>query len=177
MGIPIPAEVFVIIAASFALHGKVFLPLVIIIAAAGAVAGDSVVFFVGRFGGRKAIAKLRDWLSIDRHTIERIDSFYHRRGPYAVILGRFVTGGRFTIAITSGASSTMSWGRYAFYDYVGALIWASIFGLLGYYFADQIGNILTVATRSSLFFGLILLFITMIYVFVTYILRQARKKK
>ncbi|MHB0977354.1 MAG: DedA family protein [Candidatus Aquicultorales bacterium] len=174
MGVPIPGEILILIAASFALHGRIFLPLVIMVAAAGAVAGDSVIFFIGRFGGRRAIAKLRDWFSIDRSTIEKVDAFYHRNGPYAVVFGRFVTGGRFTIAITSGASETMSWEKYALFDYIGALIWAGAFGIIGYYFADQIGGILALLARSSLWLGVILLAGTIIYLIVSYFIRRSR---
>ncbi|MCL5291006.1 MAG: DedA family protein [Actinobacteria bacterium] len=176
MGIPVPGEIFILIAGTFALHGKIFLPFVILVGAAGAVLGDSVIFFIGRFGGRKAIAKLRDWLSIDRRTLEKIDSFYHRRGPYAVTFGRFITGGRFTVAITSGASGTMSWERYVFYDYLGALIWAGAFGIAGFYFANQISQVLNVLTRSSVLLGIILLLLTIGYAVITYILRRYRRK-
>lgn len=175
LGIPVPGEIFILIAASFALHGKIFLPLVIAVGAAGAVAGDSVIFFIGRFGGRKAIIKLRDWLALDRQTLEKMDSFYHRRGPYAVVFGRFVTGGRFTVAITSGASGTMSWGKYAFFDYLGALIWAGAFGIIGYYFANQISAALNILTRSSVLLGIVLLVFTVAYIIIAWILRRYRK--
>lgn len=176
MQIPIPGEVFILIGGTFALHGKLFLPLVIMVGAAGAVAGDSVIFFVGRFGGRRAIAKLRDWFSIDRRTIEKIDSFYHRRGPYAVTFGRFVTGGRFAVAITAGASGSMSWEKYAFYDYLGATIWASIYGLLGFFFANQIRGILNILTRSTVILGIALLLITIGYIIVVYLIRYYRRR-
>ncbi len=175
MQIPIPGEIFILIGGTFALRGKLFLPFVIMVGAAGAVAGDSVIFFVGRFGGRKAIAKLRDWFSVDRRTIEKIDSFYHRRGPYAVTFGRFVTGGRFAVAITAGASRSMSWEKYAFFDYLGATIWASMYALLGFFFANQISGILNILTRSTVLLGIVLLLITIGYIIAVYLLRRYRR--
>lgn len=168
MGFPVPGEILIVIGGTFALHGKTFLPFVVAIGAAGAVAGDSVIFFIGRFGGRKAIARIRNWLSIDRRTLERIDSFYHRHGAYAVTFSRFIAGGRFTVAITSGASGILSWEQYAFFDYLGALVWALAFGIIGYYFADQVSEILSLVTQSSIVLGIVLLVITIGYALIRY---------
>lgn len=123
----VPSEATVISAGVLAGAGDLQLGLVIAAGAAGAYAGDSSAYLVGRqldhrrfFRGRKG-EKRRAWAEglLDRHG-----------GP--VIFGaRFIPGGRTATTVTAGLLR-MHWARFASYAGVAAIGWASYAALLGY---------------------------------------------
>ena len=54
-GLPIPGELFLLLAGALAGNGGMDLTTSIIVAVAGAVSGDSLAYLVGRLGGRRLI--------------------------------------------------------------------------------------------------------------------------
>ena len=63
-----------------------------------------------------------------------------RHGVRAVAAGRLIAGIRTKLAIVSG-STRMPFHRYVLADGIGAAIWASVVGLLGYLFASSVAEL------------------------------------
>ena len=61
VGVPVPVTLLLIVTGSLAAQGMINLWLAIAIAAVGSVAGDQIGFAVGRWGGKKLVAKF-SWL-------------------------------------------------------------------------------------------------------------------
>jgi membrane-associated protein len=123
----VPSEATVISAGVLAGAGDLELGLVIAAGAAGAYAGDTSAYWLGRrLDGRRLFrgprgARRRAWAEdmLDRHG-----------GP--VIFGaRFIPGGRTATTITAGLVR-MQWARFAAYAGFAAVGWASYGALLGY---------------------------------------------
>jgi len=127
----VPSETAVITAGVVAASGDLFLPLVIVLAAAGAFLGDNTAYWIGRrfgswvvkrfFSGQKAKKRL-DWA--ERQIRER--------GGVLIVVGRFVPGGRTAITLSAGLLH-YSWPRFIGLDAVAASIWAVYAALLGYF--------------------------------------------
>lgn len=135
----LPGETAIITAAVLAAAGTLNLPLVILAGAAGAVIGDSVTYWIGRAGGGPITRTVARLAGAER--LEAAERMVRRRGPALVFVGRFLPGIRIAINLSCGAGQ-MSYPRFLIFDSLGAVLWSSQAGLLGYFagrtFADQI---------------------------------------
>ena len=127
----LPSETAVITAGVLASGGEMSLPLVIVVAAVGAVGGDNTVYLLGRylgepirrrfFSGEKSQERLR-WA----------EGQLAERGGELILIGRFVPGGR--TAVTFGCGTLgMRWRRFIVFDVIAGVVWASYAALLGYF--------------------------------------------
>lgn len=128
-GILIPGVA--IIFAVAALAGQVAIPIleVLVWAGAGAVAGDSISFALGRlFQGR--LEKL--WpLNHFPGFIAKGEVFFHLHGGKSVVIGRFVGPIRPIIPLIAGAFM-MPWRRFLTFNLSSAVAWAPAYVLPGY---------------------------------------------
>jgi len=126
----VPSEASVITAGVLASSGDLILPLVVVLAAAGAILGDNVSFLLGRYAGHWVA---RRFFSGERaHRLEWARRGLDERGGYLIVIGRFIPGGR--TAITFGAGLfDMPWRRFIAFDAAAGVVWAGYAGLLGYF--------------------------------------------
>jgi membrane protein DedA with SNARE-associated domain len=143
-GIPIPGETALIAFGVIASQGHYSIAIVIVIAAAGAIIGDNLGFWlIGRKGGRALLARSA-WLERrTQHVLPRAEALVERYGGRAVFFGRFVSVLRETIAWVAGLAR-MSWPRFLFWNALGGAVWATAVGLLAYFggkaLADTVGR-------------------------------------
>jgi len=127
----VPSEATAIAAGVVAGTGGLRVEIVILAAAAGALLGDNITFFGGHFLGERLDrrffqgekAKKRvDWA---RRTLDE-------RGPYLIVVARFIPGGRTVTMFTAGFVETFPWRRFVVFDLIACAIWGSYAVLLGY---------------------------------------------
>jgi membrane protein DedA with SNARE-associated domain len=129
----LPGETALIVAAIYASQGHLggAVP-VIVVAAAAAIVGDNVGYWIGRAGGRRLLER---W-SFTRRFSERVlppaERFFRRHGGKTVFFGRFFAGLRVTAAWIAGISR-MPWWRFFFWNAAGGIVWAAGIGLVAYY--------------------------------------------
>jgi len=113
------------------LAGQIALPVteVLLWAAAGAIAGDSISFALGRlFQGRLD----RLWpLNRFPRFIDKGEAFFYRHGGKSVVIGRFVGPIRPIIPLVAGAF-LMPWRRFLTFNLSSAAAWAPVYVLPGY---------------------------------------------
>src|SRR3954469_11349025 len=102
-GLPLPGETALIFFAVLASQGHHSIVWVIVLAAAAAIIGDNLGYWViGRWGGRALFRKNR-WLERwSDGVISRSERVMHRHGGKTVFFGRFVAILRFTAAWVAG---------------------------------------------------------------------------
>jgi membrane protein DedA with SNARE-associated domain len=130
-GLPVPGETILLAGAALARFGHLSLPYVVATAAAGAVLGDNVGFYIGRRGGRVLLERHGRRLGLTPARLAQFDAFFARHGAKTVFIARFVTGLRVVGAILAGASR-LEWGRFLVFNAAGALAWSVTFGVVGY---------------------------------------------
>jgi undecaprenyl-diphosphatase len=123
-GAPLPGETSLLTAGVLAGTGRLSLPLVIAVAVAAAVTGDTLGYWLGRRGGRAVLTHRGPFAAFRAHALEHGERFFERHGPKAVFLGRFVPGVRVVAAVLAGAGA-MAWARFALYNVSGAFVWAA----------------------------------------------------
>lgn len=132
-GIPVPGETALIAVGVLASQGHYSIVTVIALAAAAAIIGDNLGFWlIGRRGGRALIGRF-GWVERrTQHVLPRAEALIDRYGGRAVFFGRFVSVLRETIAWVAGLAG-MSWPRFLFWNALGGIVWASGIGLLAYF--------------------------------------------
>ena len=128
----VPSEATAIAAGVVAGTGGLAVELVIVAAAAGAFVGDNISFAGGHFLGARIERrffrgeKAQKRLLWARKTLEE-------RGPYLIVVARFIPGGRTVTTFTAGFVETFPWRRFLAFDAIACAIWGSYTVLLGYF--------------------------------------------
>ena len=172
MGIPLPGETILVAASVYAgTTGGLHPALVIAAAALGAILGDNLGFLIGRYGGSPLLQRLERLFHLDPRILQYAQRYFARHGNKTVFLGRFFSPLRATVALLAG-SNHMPWGTFLLWNLLGGIIWATIFGLLGY----ELGNNLSLLGRvlQATLIGGILLIALLVAAVVLFILRQRR---
>jgi membrane protein DedA with SNARE-associated domain len=128
----VPSETVVVIGGSIAASGDLSLPLVILVAAAGAVVGDNISFGIGTLVGERTVKR---WFRSEtwHKRLEWAERTLDERGAYIIIIARFIPGGRIAVTFSAGYIPTFPWRRFIVYDVAAGLIWATYAALLGYF--------------------------------------------
>jgi len=139
-GIPLPGETALIAFGVLASQGHYSIASVIVIAAAGAIVGDNLGYWlIGRLGGRALFRRWR-WLNqYSDRVLPRAEALMERHGGKTVFFGRFVSILRYTVAWVAGLSH-MRWWRFLFWNATGGIAWATAVGLTSYYAGSAAAN-------------------------------------
>jgi membrane-associated protein len=127
----VPSETSVITAGVVASQGDLNLMLVILFAAAGAIAGDNIAYFLGwRFGRR-----INDRFFSSEKAKKRV-AWAHRqveeRGGELIVVARFIPGGRTVVTLSAGTLE-YPWRKFILFDSIAGFVWAGYAASLGYF--------------------------------------------
>lgn len=123
--------------------GALSLPAILVLLIVCAIAGDATNYWLGSiFGERAAAGKLP---FVKKQHIETTHRYFERHGGKTIFLARFVPIVRTFAPFVAGAG-TMTYGRFAWYNISGGIIWVSSMLLAGYLF----GNLPVVKNNFSL---------------------------
>lgn len=152
LGLVVPGELVVIAAGILAGRGRVPLAPLLAASVAGAVAGDSIGYFVGRKFRDRIPARLRGrrWA--------RACDWLRKKGPPAVFVARFTAFLRSVMPAAAGAARVRYRG-FVLWDVPAGVIWGTGSVLLGYYAARQSETVIRWTGRV----GLVLLAVAIVF--------------
>ncbi len=128
----VPSETVVITGGVLAASGDLSLPLVILAASSGAVAGDNISYAVGHFFGEHTVKRVfRGEKS--RKAFEWAERQLDERGTYLIVIARFIPGGRTATTFSAGYVQTFPYRRFLPADILAGLIWGTYAAALGYF--------------------------------------------
>jgi membrane protein DedA with SNARE-associated domain len=137
-GIPFPGETMLLVAAIYAGRTqRMSLLLVIVAAAAGAILGDNVGFWVGREGGYRLLRRYGRFIRLDERKLKLGQYLFSKHGGKVVFFGRFLAVLRAWAAFLAG-TNRMRWDRFLLFNALGASVWATVYGLGGYFLGDNV---------------------------------------
>ncbi len=132
-GVPLPGET-ALLAAGYLTSpdggARLHLGAVVAVAAAAAVLGDNLGFWLGREVARPRLAAGRGFLLLTPERMRLAEGYFHRYGTPTVFIARFVTGLRVVAGPAAGASG-MRWDRFLVANAAGAVCWAAAVALAG----------------------------------------------
>jgi membrane protein DedA with SNARE-associated domain len=140
LGAPLPGTTALIAAALYAAsaHG---LPIAGVIAAGalGALAGTSIAYGIGRWGGERLLLTVARRLRRRPEEVQALRREFAESGTAWVFVGRFVTGLRNVVGLIAGASG-MPWRRFVLVCGAACLVWASVNGLEYYWLGHALAG-------------------------------------
>jgi membrane protein DedA with SNARE-associated domain len=134
LGVPVPGETVLIIAGTYAGLTHHLSPWLIVgVAAAGAIIGDTIGFWIGDKGGYRLLLRYGHYVRFDEPKIKVARYLFDLHGGKVVFFGRFVAVLRTYAAFLAGVTR-MHYRRFLFFNASGGIIWASAFGFGAYFF-------------------------------------------
>lgn len=140
-GVPLPGETVLILAAGFAgATGELNLSLIISCAAAGAIIGDNIGFWVGRTYGAKFLLRYGKFVRLSKSRLKLGQFLFRKHGAKIVFFGRFVAFLRVFAALLAGVNK-YHWPQFLFFNAAGGISWALLIGIGAFLFGDSIHRI------------------------------------
>jgi membrane protein DedA with SNARE-associated domain len=137
-GIPFPGETMLLVAAIAAgTTHQLSIAFVIVAAASGAILGDNLGFWVGREGGYRLLRRYGHYIRLEERRLKLGQYLFLKHGGKVVFFGRFVAVLRTWAAFLAG-TNRMRWPRFLVFNAAGGIVWATLYGLGGYFLGDNI---------------------------------------
>jgi membrane protein DedA with SNARE-associated domain len=137
-GIPFPGETMLLVAAIYAgTSHRLSIALVIVAAASGAILGDNAGFWIGREGGYRLLRRYGRYIRLDERRLKLGLYLFRKHGGKVVFFGRFVAVLRAWAAFLAG-TNCMRWPPFLLFNALGGILWATIYGLGGYFLGEDI---------------------------------------
>lgn len=138
IGIPFPGETMLLVAAIYAgTSHRLSIVLVIVAAASGAILGDNIGFWIGREGGYRLLRRYGRYIRLDERKLKLGLYLFRKHGGKVVFFGRFVAVLRAWAAFLAG-TNRMRWPPFLLFNALGGILWATIYGLGGYFLGKKI---------------------------------------
>jgi membrane protein DedA with SNARE-associated domain len=137
LGLPVPEEAPIILAAVLSKGEKLWWPLALTSCLGGVLAGDFIVYFLGFFYGEKVLSLPLTQKFLTRAREQQIKGYFHRHGIKILILGRFAVGFRTAAYLTAGILKLPPLRLFLTDLFAASLSTLLMFGL-GFVFAHQI---------------------------------------
>jgi membrane protein DedA with SNARE-associated domain len=122
-GLPLPGETVTLLGGYAAGSGQLNPFGVMGAAAAGAILGDNIGYWVGRRAGWGLILRVGGWLGQSPTDLDKLRERFLRHAGKSVLLGRFVAVLRVVAGPMAGAVG-MPYGRFLLCNCLGALLWS-----------------------------------------------------
>ena len=137
LGLPVPEEAPIILAAILSKSEKLWWPLALASCLTGVLLGDFIVYFIGFVYGEKVMSLRLTQKFLTRARETQIQGYFHRHGVKILILGRFAVGFRTAAYLTAGILKLPLLKLFLTDLFAATLSTCLMFGL-GYVFAHQI---------------------------------------
>jgi membrane protein DedA with SNARE-associated domain len=148
VGLVAPGETAIVLGGVVAAEGGVDLPVIIAVAWLAAAMGDLASFALGQRLGRRFLVARGPRLGITAPRLERVEEFFDRHGPKAILVGRFIGIVRAVAPFLAGASG-MRLRDFLPWSLLGTFLWATAFTLVGYAFHESFASAAHTLTHAA----------------------------
>lgn len=133
---PIPSEAVLPLAGYLAERGEFHLVGVWLVATAGSLFGAVLLYEATRFGGRPFAERFLRAARQDPAKLAEAETWFARRGPLVVLVGRCIPGVRSLVSLPAGLLRMPRW-EYALFTLVGSGLWNAVLIGAGYLLGSQ----------------------------------------
>lgn len=136
-GIPLPGETTLMFAAFLAFSERhLTLWGIILVGIVACTIGDNLGYWIGYHGGRPLLDHQRRIFRVSEEHLRRGENFFQRFGSFTVFFARFIFGMRILTGPLAGVLK-MPWRKFFLCNFLGATLWVSVVGCLGYFFGSR----------------------------------------
>ena len=171
IGAPVPATPVLIAAGALAGLGRLNLWVVLLLAVAASLIGDSIWYYLGKMQGM-SVLRLLCKISLEPDScVRRTNATYSKHGTRWLLFAKFIPGVSTIAPPMAGVYRVNLW-RFIAMDGAGATLWACTFLFAGWCFRSQTDRIAAYIDRLGEFLGLGLAGVLMIWVLFKWIERK-----
>lgn len=136
----VPGEVGLVVAGAAAAEADLPLSSLVLVAALGALLGDSSGYWLGRRFGPVGATRWRWARAHVEPRLARARHHFDRRGGVTVAVARWVGALRAVVPLVAGAAG-LPFRVFVAWDAPSALAWAAVVGGLGYHLGDDVAEV------------------------------------
>lgn len=149
MAVPIGTEVILPVAGGLTATGHLSnLWLTIAVSLAGELAGGTVGYAIGRFGGVPLIERYGKYVHFTHARLMIVHRFFERWGSFAVFICRFLPVLRGIVSVPAGIAE-MNLGMFYLWTFLGSLVFCSALILIGNAFGAHLNTMLPLLHRGA----------------------------
>jgi membrane protein DedA with SNARE-associated domain len=150
IGAPIGSEVVLPLSGALTATGHLSnVWLTIAVTVAGELAGGTVGYAIGRFGGRPLVDNYGGYVHLTHENLERVNRFFERHGSFAIFICRFIPVIRGIVSIPAGLAE-MNLAHFYLWYALGSLGFCSLLVLLGFELGDHIDRVMPLLHKGGL---------------------------
>jgi Uncharacterized membrane-associated protein len=169
--IPVSSEVVLMVSGFLSGEGKINFYLVVLSATVGTLAGSSLLYYIGKKGGRRIIEKYGKYFLVNKKDLEKAESWFKKYGSITVFIGVCLPVIKTYIGFPPGAS-LMNYKKFAVYIVIGSLIYNAAVAYLGLVVGRNINLFIPYFKK----FGIILI-AAVIMLIVIYLYRHIKESR
>lgn len=128
----------------------------------GALIGNAIGYFLGKWYGHAFLEKYGDWFGLGRTELKYLKKQIEKNGAWFIIFGKFHNFTRAFIPFIAG-SMGMHTGKFWIYNIIGSVLWAGTIITLGVAFVTYYKTILSYF--SYILMGIMLCIVVYVYFF------------
>ena len=139
----LPGDSLLFVAGAFAAQGSLNIFVLLLLLTLAAIAGDAANYWIGHFSGEKMVAFHK--FPVNENHLKKTQEYFQKHGGKTIILARFIPIIRTLAPFVAGAGK-MHYGKFLYFNVIGAVLWITLCTLAGYFF----GNIPIVKNNFTL---------------------------
>lgn len=145
-------------------HGDATLAVMIPVCLGGIIAGDCMLYWVGRVFGERITQHRFISHALTPARLARVRGYFRRHGEKTLLVARLVAGARAFFFLAAG-TMRMSFARFLAFDAIGACVATAVWISVGFFFGAHIHRVRSVATRIEhwLLAGLLVIAVAWIF--------------
>ena len=141
LGLPLPGETALISAAIYAgTTHRIDIFVLLASAAAGAVAGGAIGYWIGRSAGHRLLLRYGARVGLTERRLQAGAYLFAHHGGKIIFFGRFFAVLRAFAAVLAGANM-MPWRRFLLVQIAACIMWSVIYGGTAFVFGKEIENL------------------------------------
>jgi membrane protein DedA with SNARE-associated domain/rhodanese-related sulfurtransferase len=155
-GIPLPATPVLLAAGALTVDGHLNFAVALLAGIVASLTADTTWFFIGRRFGHHVL-RLLCKLSLEPTTcVRKTQDSFGRRRDVTLVIAKFVPG-LATLAPPVAGENGMTYGRFLFFDGIGATLWVGVLLAIGRFFGDMLKRDPSLLNWAGRFSGALLL--------------------
>ena len=127
----LPGDSMLFVAGALAGAGLMNIEVLIVSLIIAAVLGDTVNYWIGHTIGMKILDW--KWCFVKKEHLEETHRYFEKYGGFTIVIARFVPFIRTFAPFLAGVGN-MSYRWFITYNIAGAVMWVTLFSLIGYFF-------------------------------------------
>lgn len=138
--IPLPSEIIMPFSGFLVFTGEFNFWLVVLAAAIGGVAGSTIAYAVGYYGGetavRSLIRKYGKFVLVHEYELDEAEEWFRKHGEAITFFSRLLPVIRTFISLPAGIAR-MNFKTFVWYAFLGTVIWCAALAYLGFLLGEN----------------------------------------